>query len=114
VAVRLLRPAFEAVVSGPSTKFVLVAMADLACGVCGLAWPGVGLLGRHTQLGPTKIREAIDELTAAGHLSVHAFSRGGRGRSTEFLVFPSMAEAPAPCPGCMARLKPSPSRPVAR
>lgn len=97
-------------VSAP-TKLVLLALADHACEECGLAWPGRRLLGQKTLLGPTRIGKAVDELLAVGLVVVHAYPKGGRGRSTEFVVLPGLKLSPPPCPRCLEAQKPKPTAP---
>lgn len=87
------------VILPPPTKFVLVTLAIHACQDCGLARPGVALLSAETGLSERAVREALRrlraELTEHGQpewLKVSRYGRGGRGVTTEFIVFPALAK----------------------
>ncbi len=88
-------------------KFVLVAMADHACDICGLTWPGIRRLMRETGLYERTIQTALSALTAAGLLSIRSYPHGGRGRTTEYLVLPGkvVGLSTAPCAKCVFNLK---------
>jgi hypothetical protein len=86
-------------------KLVLLAQADHACEFCGLAWPGLALLGEKTGVGKTGLREALAKLAGLGLLKQHAYGQGGRGCSTVYQVLPSLQGAVAPCPRCQANLR---------
>lgn len=90
----------------PGPKSVLVHLAQPACVVCGLAWPGVGWLEKKTGLGHTAVRAALEWLVRAGHVTIHAYPHGGRGRSTEYVVLPGLTElSTVPCGECRKRMK---------
>lgn len=93
------------------TQHVLHALADHACECCGLAWPSVPTLAAKCNLGATTVREALDRLERAGLLRVHAYPQGGRGRSTQYVVLPELAElSTAPCGKCAGNLRNPPPR----
>jgi hypothetical protein len=90
----------------PGSKAVLYCLADLACDRCGRAWPGVEFIARRTEMGKTGVRKALDDLKAAGLITVHAFPSGGRGRATEYIVLPQLPKlSTAPCVECGERSK---------
>lgn len=93
-------------------KLVLYALGNKACRRCGHAWPGMSYLTKKTGLSDRTITTALRELTYSKLITVHAYSRGGRGRVTEYVVLPTRMELePAPCPECRERLKtPQPFR----
>jgi len=94
----------------PLSKLVLMRLAWHACETCGLAWPSNRTLCLKTGIGETRVRASLDELTAAGHLRIHAYATGGRGRSTQYIVLPSLAGlSTAPCGKCQWNLQ-NPSR----
>lgn len=106
---------------GVYSKTVLMALADGACPFCGLVWWGVRKLETVTQAGPTRIKASLEELVADGFLRIHAYPRGGRGMTTEYVVAPALVEhtETAPCQRCLAEMKPTRSkqfagRPVSR
>lgn len=106
MAVELIRVALDIEARGGScSKLVLVVLADCACARCGLAWPGTPLMAERAQLGRTRVREALDELASDGHLAVHAYPNGGRGKTTEFIVLPKHVAESAPCSACEFRRK---------
>lgn len=94
----------------PITKLVLLRYAWHACEVCGLAWPGVKTLTEKTGLGATAVRKHVDALEHAGWLRLHAYPKGGRGRSTQYVVLPGLPGlSTAPCAKCQWNLSnPSP------
>lgn len=92
---------------GPLTKTVLRELADRACEFCGLTWPGVKAISDDTQVGVTRVREAVGELVDDGLVSVHAYPNGGRGRSTVYRVLPGHVKhsREAPCRRCQDAMK---------
>lgn len=85
-------------------KLVLFALATRACITCGFVWSGSDYLARKARRGETTIKAALRELKYAGLIDVHAYSRGGRGRATEFILLPrDFTYAPAPCSYCLKR-----------
>lgn len=87
-------------------KFVLVALADHACEICGLTWPGVSRLARETGLAERTVQDALKALTAANHLAIRSYPKGGRGRTTEYIVLPGVTVlSTAPCAKCQFNLK---------
>lgn len=87
------------------TKAVLIALADSACDTCGLAWPGMACLERKTEFGATAIRKALSELSAQGIVHARAYVKGGRGRSTEYILLSRFRElSTAPCVKCQANM----------
>jgi hypothetical protein len=90
--------------AGP--KLVLYQLADLACDTCGLAWPGLSYLIEHTGMQSRSVSGALASLRNTGHVVVHRYATGGRGRSTEYVVLPGLMKlSPAPCGECGKRLK---------
>lgn len=90
----------------PAAKSVLVHVAQPACKYCGLSWPGVWWLEQKTGLKRTAVKEALDWLIREGHLRVHAYPKGGRGRTTEYVVLPQVIELPTPrCAECIENQK---------
>lgn len=91
-------------------KCLLLVMAARACPGCGLTWLGTRRLTRETGLGETSLRKALRELTDLGHITIHAYPKGGRGRATEYVVLPQVLRlSTAPCGECRARMA-NPSR----
>jgi len=87
-----------------AAKSVLMHLAYPACKHCGLTWAGVGWIERKSGLGRTAIKDALQWLVREGHLQIHAYPHGGRGRSTEYVVLPRLIELSTPrCGEC--RLK---------
>jgi hypothetical protein len=90
----------------PGPKLVLLALGNRACQVCGLAWPGMDYLIRKTGMGETAITASLKRALRDGYLRVHRYSKGGRGRTTEYVVCPAIFDfAPAPCGDCLERMK---------
>lgn len=90
----------------PTAKLVLIPLARAACLTCGIAWPGVAFMVRKTGLGTTAVRKGLDWLEAHGLVLVHAYPKGGRGRSTEYIVLPGVMKlSTAPCEQCRLRMK---------
>jgi len=102
-----LYAAAELRLQSPSQKLVLMIMAKVACDNCGLAWPGMTYLEETTALGRATIQRALSGLVASGQLSPRAYTTGGRGRATQYLVLP--IDVPlnenAPCHLCRNNLK---------
>jgi hypothetical protein len=87
-------------------KFVLVALGDHACEGCGLTWPGISRLMKETALSERTIQDALKALVSAGHLRIRSYPRGGRGRTTEYIVLPSLTVlSTPPCGKCTFFLK---------
>lgn len=85
----------------PAAKSVLLHLAYPACETCGLVWAGRKWLARVTGLGGTAITQALEWLVKEGHLTIHAYPKGGRGRSTEYVVLPQLLELSTPrCGQC--------------
>jgi DNA-binding MarR family transcriptional regulator len=100
-----------AMVLPPAQKFVLLALGDHACEFCGLCWPGIRSLGEKTGLGERSVTRALNELIAAGMVTIHRYPKGGRGRATEYLILPAHDVLPkgrerqaAPCAHCQMRM----------
>jgi hypothetical protein len=90
----------------PAPKSVLVHLSQPACEVCGLTWAGLAWLERKTGLGRTAISSALEYLVRDGHLTIHAYPKGGRGRSTEYVVLPAIVKLSTPaCGKCRANMK---------
>jgi hypothetical protein len=74
-------------------KHVLQCLAFRACGTCGHARPSVPLLALDTGMSERAVRDALVELRQRPDLlAVWAYSKGGRGRTTEFIVMPALAK----------------------
>lgn len=100
------RLAWEVLGLEPTERLLLLAYARHACEHCGLCWPGVRRLQILTGLGETTISGASKALVARRLLKIHAYPRGGRGRSTEYIVLPEDAKlSTAPCGKCEANQK---------
>jgi len=90
----------------PTAKLVLYQLARCACGDCGIAWPGIPYLALKTGLGATAVRKGLEWLEAAHYVRIHAYPKGGRGRSTEYVVAEGLMElSTAPCGECRKRMK---------
>lgn len=90
----------------PQQKLVLYQIGNLACEDCGLAWPGMTYLAKKTRLGEKSIASAIRELKHGRFLDVTGYSRGGRGRTTQYVVLAAYLElGNAPCATCVENLK---------
>jgi len=101
VGVFHIRAAYGVAAGGPGPKAVLVCMADRACDVCGMAWPGVAYLADRTEIPERRVSIHLRALLDSGLLTVHGYSKGGRGRSTEYIVLPQVAKlSTAPCEKC--------------
>ena len=101
--------AYPLTVGSPGDKSVLAALAFHACDDCGLTWAGVNLLSADTEMGKTRLREALANLVAAGHLRIYRFPHGGRGLSTEYVVLPQHPRlSTAPCGKCVIKMKKPP------
>jgi hypothetical protein len=89
----------------PIVKHVLSVLAFHACEDCGLAWPGVSLIARETGLTERPVKDALVSLRSRPDLvTVHAYSKGGRGRTTEYVVMPSVARlSTSECGKCAKR-----------
>lgn len=61
--------------------------------VDGISWTKKETVMRETGLSAATVTRALHALVAAGLLVVHAYPKGGRGRSTEYRVLPSEWEA---------------------
>ncbi len=93
--------AYAARAGGPGAKAVLVCIADRACDVCGLAWPGVAYIAERTEIPERRVSVHLKTLLDAGLIAVHGYSTGGRGRTTEYVAIPSVAKlSTAPCQKC--------------
>jgi hypothetical protein len=89
-----------------SAKLVLFQLADRACVVCGMAWPGVPWLMRKTGMSDTGVRSGIEALKAQGLIVPKDFLTGGRGRTVEYIVLPGLMElSTGPCGECQKRMK---------
>lgn len=99
-----IRAAYAVTAGGPGPKAVLMCMADRACDVCGLAWPGVAYLAERTEMLDRRVSRHLAALVEAGIIAVHGYSSGGRGRTTEYIVLPQVAKlSTAPCENCGKR-----------
>jgi hypothetical protein len=88
------------------TKLVLFLLADHACPDCGLTWVGVRLLAAESCQSERRVQSALEELRAAGHLTVRAYATGGRCRSTQYIVLPDLVRlSTAPCAICQENLQ---------
>lgn len=106
VGYRNLGAAVNVTVGHPADKAVLLSLAWHACDVCGLTWAGRRALVQSTELGETRVKVALANLAAAGHVIVHRYPRGGRGLTTEYIVLPGVTElSTAPCAKCVANMK---------
>jgi hypothetical protein len=77
----------------PGVKHVLQCLAFRACGTCGHARPSVPLLALDTCMSERAVRDALVILRGRPELvTVWAYSKGGRGRTTEFIVMPALAK----------------------
>lgn len=100
------RVAWEVIGLDTHERLLLLAYARHACQFCGLCWPGHVRLQIMTGMGRTTIKATAARLVAAGHLAVHAYPRGGRGMSTEYVVLPKeLALSTAPCGKCVDNFK---------
>jgi len=89
---------------------LLLCLADSACRSCGLTWTGVATMSERTGIGPTAVREALKLMVKSGHLRVHAYPKGGRARTTEYVVLPELMELfTAPCGRCQALKQKAPA-----
>ncbi len=87
-------------------RVLLLAYARHACQNCGLCWPGNERLQILTGMGRSSIKATAAQLVAAGHLRIHAYPRGGRGMTTEYVVLPKvLGLSTAPCGKCVDNLK---------
>jgi hypothetical protein len=85
-------------------KLVLFSLATRACLECGLVWAGLDYLTRKSRRSETTVSAALRELKYTGLVTVHAYSRGGRGKATEYILLPqAFAYASAPCVACQER-----------
>lgn len=101
-----VQAAYGVTVGKPGTKAVLLSLAWHACDSCGIAWPGHKAIAADTEIGRSRISEALAELVAAGWLAVYRFPNGGRGLSTEYIVLQSVRKlSTAPCAECRKRMK---------
>jgi len=90
----------------PQQKLILWQIGSVACKHCGLAWPGTRYLATKTGLGEKSVVSALRELKTAGLIDVQSYSKGGRGRTTEYVVLGRYLEfAPAPCRVCLENMK---------
>ena len=106
VGVFHIRAAYETTAGGPGLKAVLACMADRACDVCGLAWPGIPYLAERTEIPERRVSAHLAALKASGLIAVHGYSTGGRGRTTEYIVLPQVSKlSTAPCEKCGQRRK---------
>lgn len=104
-----IRAAYAITVGSPGAKAVLLCFADRACDECGLAWPGMAYLSERTEIGVNRTREHVKQLVSGGFLAVHAYAKGGRGVSTEYVVLPHVAKlSTAPCGKCRGMKKSPP------
>lgn len=103
---RHLQAAYTLTLGSPGRKSLLCVLAYRACDTCGIAWPGVKWLMASTEMSERSVQTCLRELTGAGLLQVHRYSRGGRGVSTEYVVLPQVAKlSTAPCGECADRMK---------
>jgi len=81
----------------PGVKHVLQCLAFRACGTCGHARPSVPLLALDTGMSERAVRDALVELREHTELvKVWAYSKGGRGVTTEYVVMPGLARLSPP------------------
>jgi hypothetical protein len=77
----------------PGIKHVLQCLAYRACGLCGHARPSAPLLALDTGMSERSVRDALVELRQNPQLlKVWAYSKGGRGVTTEYIVMPELAK----------------------
>ena len=101
-----IRAAYATTAGSPGAKAVLLCLADRACDECGLAWPGIAYICERTEIGTTRGRALIAQLVESGLLRIHAYPKGGRGVTTEYVVLPAVTKlSTAPCAGCQSRKK---------
>lgn len=87
-------------------RLLLLAYARHACQNCGLCWPGNVRLQIMTAMGRSTVTAVAARLVAGGHLRIHAYPRGGRGMSTEYVVLPKeLGLSTAPCGKCVDNFK---------
>lgn len=111
VGVQHIRHAYSLQAGGPGAKAVLLCLADRACDTCGLAWPGLLYVSERTEIPEKRARVHVHALVEAGLLLVHAYSKGGRGVSTEYIVLPGFTKlSTAPCEKCAQLKKTPPTR----
>jgi hypothetical protein len=93
------------VAAPPIIKHVLSVLAFHACEDCGLAWPGVKLLALETGLAERTVRDTLVTLRSMPALvTVVSYAQGGRGRTTEYVVIPSVARlSTSDCGKCAKR-----------
>ena len=93
------------VTAPPIVKHVLSVLAFHACEDCGLAWPGVKLLAIETGLAERTVRDTLVTLRSMPTLvTVVSYATGGRGRTTEYVVMPSVARlSTSDCGKCAKR-----------
>jgi hypothetical protein len=85
---------------------VLLALAHAACVNCGVTWLGVATISLRTGIGATRIRQMLAELVAADHVRIFRYPKGGRGRSTEYVVLPQLVKLSTPlCGKCVGNQK---------
>ncbi len=84
------------------TKVVLLVMAGHCCKFCGLTWLGLDRLTQECGVSVTTLRAAIADLVSLGHLKIAYYPKGGRGKATEYVVFPNDPRLiPARCRVCL-------------
>lgn len=107
---RLVAAAYRIQVGNPTTKAVLVALADAGCNECGLGWPGVPLLSEKTELGGSTVRRSLEALAKQGLIRSCRYPNGGRGVSTEFRILEQVIEfSTCPCEECRQKMKNPPA-----
>jgi hypothetical protein len=106
----LVSAAYRIQIGNPTTKAVLIALADAGCNACGLGWPGVPLLSEKTELGGSTVRRSLEALTKQGLIRILRYPNGGRGVATEYRVLEQVIElSTCPCGNCRLKMKNPPA-----
>lgn len=85
MSVQALSAAFALHVDSPTAKLVLLALANFA-DADGRCWPSQKTLGGLTSLSERAVRNAIDALASAGHLSKVARRRADGSRASDIIT----------------------------
>ena len=85
--------------TNPTAHHVLLCLAHAACAQCGVTWIGVRGICDRTGVGINAVRQALAWLTREDFIRIHRYPKGGRGRSTEYIVLPQLVKLSTPLCG---------------
>jgi hypothetical protein len=91
-------------------KSLLWCVSYHCCRYCGLIWLGIPRMVLECCMNEHRIRAAIAELEQRGLLQARFFLKGGRGKTTEYVVLPGHLALQAPrCNKCVENQSKTPT-----